>query len=195
MPVRDLSAGIIARLGDRVVYPALFYEGTFWSVALGAEQLVNAWSGLGSFAWDSKTWSGQGNLLGVSTVEETGEIRAIGFSVRLTGQASTNISLALGAGRQGKPGTLWLGLLTQAGALADTPYQLRRGRLNTMKTSDAGGEATIEVFYESVLAAPRRARPRRYTNADQQIDYPGDKGFEYIPALQDVKIPWGRTSQ
>lgn len=193
MPVRDLSAGIIARLGDRVVYPALFYEGTFWSVSLAAEQLVNAWSGLGSFSWDSKTWLGQGNLLGLSTVEETSEIRAIGFSVRLTGQTSTNISLALAAGRQGKAGKIWLGLLTQAGALADTPYQLRRGRLNTMKTTDDGGAAQIEVFYEGVLAAPRRSRPRRYTHADQQIDYAGDKGFEYIPSLQDVRIPWGRA--
>ena len=30
-----------------------------------------------------------------------------------------------------------------------------------------------------------------YTDADQQADYPGDRGFEFVPALQTMSIPWG----
>lgn len=194
MPARDLSAGIVARLGDRIVYPAFLYEGTFYSA--GAEVLVNAWTGYGTLSWDSKSWAGQGNLLGISAIEESTDIRAIGFEVTLTGVKSANISLALQSGRQGKPGKIWLALFTAAhsGALADTPYQLRRGKLNVMRIEDSGEEGRIRVLYEGALAGLSVARERRYTHEDQQISHPGDLGFEYVPRLQDVKIPWGRAS-
>jgi len=34
---------------------------------------------------------------------------------------------------------------------------------------------------------------RRYTNEDQQLDYPGDRGMEFVSSIQDVTIYWGRT--
>lgn len=193
MPVRDLSAGVTARLGDRVVYPALFFEGTFWNVGLGVEQLVNVWSGLGPFSWDSKTWLGQGNLVGLSSVEESTQLDALGFVVSLSGQNSSNISLAKQGMRQGKPGKVWLALLTAAGALADTPYRLKRGKLNIAVIDDNGPDCKISVTYGGLLS-DQRARERRYTHEDQQIDYPGDLGFQYVPLLQDMTIPWGRNA-
>lgn len=190
MPARDLSSGITARLGDRVVYPAFLYEGEF----NGGN--VNAWTGYGSLSWDAKTWLGQGNLLGFSEIEESTDLRAIGFSVTLTGAEAANLSLALASGRQGKSGKLWLALFTapHAGALADTPYQLRRGKLNVMKIRDEGDTGQIFVAYEGTLATISRPRERRYTNEDQQIDQAGDLGFEYVPKLQDMVIPWGRQA-
>ena len=33
-----------------------------------------------------------------------------------------------------------------------------------------------------------RAEVRRYTDADQQAEYPGDRFFEFVPALQEAEI-------
>jgi hypothetical protein len=33
-----------------------------------------------------------------------------------------------------------------------------------------------------------RAEVRRYTDADQQAEYQGDRFFEYVPALQEAEI-------
>ena len=44
----------------------------------------------------------------------------------------------------------------------------------------------------NVLIDLNRSRVRRYTNEDQQIDYPTDVGFEYVQSLQDFEIKWGR---
>lgn len=190
---RDLSAGVVARLGDRVVYPALFYEGVFWSASLGTEQTLNLWSGLGSFAWDGKTWLGAGNLLGCSPIEESDEIRAIGFTISLAGQNSQNISLVKQGTRQGKPGKIWLGLLTAAGVLADEPYLLKRGKLDVAVIDDEGELCKISVNYEDRLIDLERSRERRYTSADQQLDYPADLGFDQVAALQNLDLPWGQV--
>ena len=136
MPARDLSAGVTARLGDRVVYPAMLYEGTFYSG--GAEVLVNAWTGFGALSWNGKTWLGQGNLLGVSSIEESTDIRAIGFDVTLTGVKSSNISLALQSGRQGKPGKIWLALFEPN----YVDFDFTRG---TIEAQVGAGVATLDV--------------------------------------------------
>ena len=39
-----------------------------------------------------------------------------------------------------------------------------------------------------------KPRERRYTSEDQKLDHPDDRGFEYVPALQDMPIFWGRLS-
>ena len=37
----------------------------------------------------------------------------------------------------------------------------------------------------------KRSRERRYTHDDQQIDFPGDLGFEFVPKLQELNLVWG----
>ncbi len=41
---------------------------------------------------------------------------------------------------------------------------------------------------ESRLVDLERAEVRRYTDADQQAEYPGDRFFEFVPALQEAEI-------
>ncbi len=35
---------------------------------------------------------------------------------------------------------------------------------------------------------------RKYTLEDQQVDFPSDVGFEFIPDLQDKEITWGKET-
>ena len=57
--------------------------------------------------------------------------------------------------------------------------------------SMASAIATISVSAESRLAAWDRPNVRRYNHEDQQIDYPGDKFFEFVPQMVDRLLVWG----
>ena len=76
--------------------------------------------------------------------------------------------------------------------IVSDPYTIFDGFMDVMKVEDSGETATVNVSCESSLIALERAKTRRYTPEDQAIDYPNDKGFEYVAALQDDEIIWGR---
>ena len=186
---RDLSVGMTTEVQADTIRPVFFYEGEF--VSLGVPSFLRLWSGYGEITWDSKLWSGGGNLLEFSQIEETAEPKATGFSVTLSGQPSANIAIALASIRQGKPGKIWLGAMTSAGAIIADPYVIRQGRLDVPSIDDSGEECRITVTYEDRLVALERPNERRYTHEDQQIDYPGDLGFQFVTSLQEQVNTWG----
>lgn len=192
MAERELTAAMLAAIAASTVRPAIFYEGEFVDSG-GAAAYLRFWTGVGSVTWDSKTWTGGGQLLSISQLEETTDLKAVGFSVVLSGMPSAVISTALSYTRQGKPGKLWLGLFDASGSLLADPYPLRRGRFDIAPIEDNGETCTISAQYEDRLIDLERPRDRRYTHEDQQLDYPGDLGFEFVPSLQNMDITWGRT--
>lgn len=189
MSERDLTVGMAAAIAAGTVRPAVLYDGVF--VSGGVDQHLRLWTGVGDLSWGGYTWTGGGSLLGLSPIEEAVELRAVGFTVTLSGMPSALIANALSNARQGKPGTLYLALFDAAGSLIADPKELQAGRLDITVIEDAGATCTIAAQYESRLVDLERPRERRYTNEDQQIDVPGDRGFEYVPSLQDMQLVWG----
>ena len=51
-----------------------------------------------------------------------------------------------------------------------------------------GAEPSVALACESRLVDLKRAEVRRYTDADQQAEYPGDRFFEFVPALHEAEI-------
>ena len=183
---RNVTAAVATALNAVTVRPAVFFEGVYSTGTL------RLWSGIGSITWNGYSWTGAGQMLGIAPVGEVSEIRAVGFAVSLTGDASALLSINLGAARQGLAGRVWLGLFDSAGALIADPFKTFEGRLDVPEILDEGERCTISVRYESRLIDLDRARERRYTHEDQQIDYAGDLGFAFVPSLQDMQIMWGR---
>jgi hypothetical protein len=64
--------------------------------------------------------------------------------------------------------------------------------MDVMGIEDSGDTANINVTAESRLIDLERSRERRYTSEDQKINYPNDKGLEFIADLQDKELVWGR---
>jgi hypothetical protein len=164
--------------------PVIFYEGEF------ASGTLRLWSGLGSISWNGQSWQGAGNLLSISAVTETADVRAAPMTVMLSGNVSALIATALAEARLGKPGKVWLGATNEAGAIIVDPYLAFSGRLNVPKIEDAGEQCAISITYESRLIDLQRARARRWSDEDQQIDFPGDLGFEYVSGLPEQVIEW-----
>ena len=182
---RDLTAGVITQLQAASVEVGVLFEGEF------ASGWVRLWSGVGALSWDGKSWSGVGTLLGISGIDETNEIRASGLTVSLSGVPSDLLSAALGDARSGKTGRVYLAFFSGGSIVADPILQFE-GRLDVPAIEDGPDTATISISYESELIDLERARERRYTPEDQAIDFPGDLGFDYVAALQDAQITWGR---
>src|SRR6185436_6744271 len=96
---RGLSAAMLAAIAAGTVRPAFFYEGEF------STGVLRLWTGRGTFAWDGQSWLGAGEMLGVSPIMEGSAVRAVGFSVSMTGEATAERSAALTGVQQGLPGT------------------------------------------------------------------------------------------
>ena len=193
MAARNLTASMLAEIAKSTVRPAILYEGEFVSPGSPSEvpAFLRLWTGIGDLSWDGKTWTGGGNLLGITPIEETRQLQARGFTAQLSGMPSSLISTALSGIRQGRAGTLWLAFFDSSGTIIADPYQLQRGKLDVSVIEDTGDKCSIAVQYESRLIDLERPRARYYTKQDQELDYPGDLGFDFVPKLQDANIQWG----
>jgi hypothetical protein len=184
---RNLStANEAATLGD-VAHIAIFAELDFSGGA------VQVWTGTGNITTLGRTFTGLGDLAGISTVEETGEVAPTNLSLELSGVPSAMISRVLSENIRGRRVRLWLGFFTEGtlATLVDTPIPLWVGRMDPPVIKDNGSTATITVNCESRLVDLRRPRTRRYTHEEQQRRYPGDMFFQYTAGLAERPIYFG----
>lgn len=182
---RSLTTAFKNHISGASVTPILLFYADFPSGA------VRAWSGYGTLSWGGNNYTGIGDFGGVDRVEEGSDHSAKGIVFTLAGIPSSLIALALADAYQGRTCTLWLGAMDSTGAVIADPYQFFSGRMDVMEIEDGGDTATIKLTGENRLIDLNRPRARRYTHEDQQIDYPGDLGLEYVAGLQDKKIYWG----
>lgn len=183
---RGLSAGMLSQIGSASVTPILLFYGEF------ASGNVRMWSGIGDLSWDSQTWLGAGSLVQVSNIEETSEIKASGIVVTFNGIPADLLSLVLTDVRQGALGRIYLGFLS-SGSVVATPWLIFEGRIDTPVINEEADTCSIAITYESRLIDLSRPRTARYTDQDQKREFPDDLGMEFILALQDKEIPWGRA--
>ena len=183
---RILSSAFNAALSDSAVAPILLFEGEFTS------GFVRFWTGAGTLLWDGKEWTGGGNLLAVSPMEEVSGVLAAGASVSLSGVPADMVQIAIEEARQGLPGRSWFGLLKQDGTVIADPAAMFAGRLDVPDIAADGSTVTITLTYENRLIDMDRPREFRYTDQSQRAIFPDDAGFEFVTSLQEAEIVWGR---
>lgn len=164
-----------------------------------ASGVARAWTGVGPLRWNDRVFLGTGDLIGVGTVEETTEARSSGITLTLSAaamgeQAGFILEQALAEANsfQGRPVRVWLALLADDATLLAEPVPLAEMRMDTMAIVD-GRDARITLTAEGELGDLDRPRTRRYTNEDQQAEFPGDRGLEYVPSVQELQFKWGPT--
>lgn len=206
MATRDLSTAIQGNLEDNVVYPFFAIELLFDSGP------IRLWTGVGTLVFEGDTWIGTGNLLNVSSIEETTEIAVRGATIALSGMSSEVISLALQSPYQGRVCNIYFGMFAKGFIQKeDSAYilledgskilletqeagltQIFSGYMDEMNIDEGPDFGTIELKVENKLIDLERSRTRRYTSEYQKSVYPGDKGLEFVESLQDKKVLWGR---
>ena len=175
-----------------VVRPAYFVRMIFDSGE--SPNVLNLWNGVGDLAFGGNTYTGVGDLLAISQITETADIQATGINVSLTGVKSSFIVIAKDHDYQGRALTVSLGAFDASGSLIADPVIVFSGFMDTMTISENGAYSTIIISVENKLIAFERSKIRRYTAEDQKIDHPTDKGFEFVTAIVQKDIIWGRPT-
>ena len=170
-----------------LVRPVVFVEAAFDSGN------VNLWNGIGDLTYNSVTYIGAGNLLGISAIEESSDLVANGAKVVLSGIGEPLISKARDEDYQGRTLDIYLGAMDENGDVISSPVKVFSGFMDVMVVSDSGETGEIAISVENRLIEFERTAIRRNTAEDQKIDYPTDKGFEFVAEIQEKDIVWGRS--
>lgn len=204
---RDLSTGVSDALEDDVIYPFLAIELQF-----DGNNVVRLWSGVGTLVFQGNSWVGAGELLKVSSVEETSEMSAKGATVNLSGVPEAILSLALTEPYQGRVGKIYFGLFTVGSLekengldyillqngdkiLLETQEtsltEVFSGYMDTMHIDETPENSTITLTIENKLVTLERPRVARYTHEFQKTIDSTDKGLEYVESIQLKEFVWG----
>lgn len=182
---RLISSAMITALSATRVQPAIFVEAEFLSGP------VYLWSGLGSIVWNGHTWIGVGNLASVSPIEEGANVEARGIQLGLSGIHPDMLSAVLDEFRPGLPVSVYL-VVFNAGVIVEDPVTAWRGLMDRPVISASGQEASINITCENRLIEMNVPVGRRWTNDEQQRAHPGDLGFSFVNAIQEVPFYWGK---
>ena len=178
---------MLTAIQSSALYPAVFVQLTFQSGP------VYIWSGLGTVNWNGQNWIGVGALGGVSAIEEGSSVEAKGVTLTLSGFDSTLLPDVMGEFALLLPVTIYFGAFN-SGVLIDNPIASFVGQMDQPMVEINGETATISINCESALIALNEATDRRYTNDDQQRDWPGDLGMSYVMSIQEISLQWGQQT-
>lgn len=184
MGTRDITTILENALDDSVIYPFFAVELMFDSAP------IRLWTGSQDATIDGDTYIGTGNLIDISSIEETSEIAVRGATIVLSGMNSEVISLALQSPYQGRVCNMYFGI--KDGTTYTGLTQIFSGYMDEMNIDEGPDFGTIELKVENKLIDLERERVRRFTSGYQKSVYPSDKGLDFVESLQDKEVVWGR---
>ena len=189
MSERILDDDTKAALGEGVVRLAIMAYADFPSGP------VRIWSGIGSLFAEGQEWLGVGGLLSIEDITETVDSAQSGMAVRLSGMPSELFSSISLGNYQNRRASVMLVVFDAFGEMIGAPVYLFRGLMDSDAVKDNGNEVSVTIQLESALSDQLRPRVYRYTHEDQRTLYPdeGDKGLEFVAALQNLQLNWGKA--
>jgi hypothetical protein len=166
----------------------------FYAVEFLYATPLRIWTGYGDFTILSETYTGLGNLVSISQLQESADTKANGIKVVASGLNTDILSTALSQTQQGVVVNIYFGVLTttsNAQAIVDTPYEIFSGFVDTVTINEQGDTSSITFDIESKLISLERPLDFRYTDQDQKHYFPNDKGLEFVDDIQNKQIVWG----
>ena len=172
-----------------------------------ANETIYCWTGMAPVtpagpAWDSgssfpygQKFIGVGWLGRVSDLPQNSELTAENIRLSLSGIPTELVADAINGVRFSGSATLWLAFLDQNNNVIPDPLQMWQGETDVPTLTEGANTCTLDITVENSLIALNLASNRRFTTLDQQLDYPGDSGFDYVTAMQDLYLPYPNNMQ
>ena len=197
MPVASFFGATMARnltTALKTEFLATGFTPIFLVEAEFSSGTIRVWTGPGDITWNSQTWTGVGDLGGISEIIEGTALRANNVVLQLSGIPQAMALKALDEVRYGKPATIWFGALDSNGAVVADPFLAFQGTIDSAELVEGAEFSTMKVNIENEAVSLQNPREQRHTDEEQQEEYPGDKGFEFVPKLQEKNVMWGGKS-
>lgn len=182
---RSLTSALLTEILSSRLRPVIFVRAEFTSGP------IFMWSGVGQIVWNGQTWTGSGQFGKISAIGEASDIRALGIELELSGVPTNLIQAALEEVRITGGCDVWFGAMSETGQVIADPHLIFSGKLDVPTIEESGETFSIRIRVESELIRLKQSSNRRYNHADQQIDFPGDRGFEYVEKIQEMNLTWG----
>lgn len=168
----------------------------FLAEIVTAAGTVRCWSGAGTLSYNGQSWVGLGVLGRITGMGETAEVRTTETRYELSA-ISNNAALSefLDSPIRGNLAKAWFAVMDDQGVVIPDPIQIDETLLDTATVSTAEDlMSTLVLIGTSAIFDFRRGKSLAITNEQQQLDYPGDTGFDRIPTeVADKTVPWTNT--
>ena len=178
---RTVPADLLTSLSQSEVYPFYAVEMDFDTAPL------RFWTGYGDKTIFTNTYTGTGNILSISGLEEANDLSAKGVTLQLSGVPTEIVSLALQEPYQRRDCKIYFGTTDTS-----VPIEVFSGLMDKMVIQDSGESSVIELTVESKLLRLNKASNWRYTQESHKSRHSGDTFFSYVTDLQNKDIIWGR---
>lgn len=187
----DFSATIKAQLaGERVRVDALV-EFSFVS------QTIRLWNGSGTLPTaDGKSWEGIAGIGRIDGLEQSVDGTAPEQTFTLSGVDARFAALAKGSADEyyRRPVAVYLQFFDDDWQTLDNPFAISLRHMERLKAtrtqSDEGFVYTVSITAETPFTTRRRPPFSYYTDRDQQLRFPGDRGCEEVAGIDGKKIIW-----
>jgi len=179
---RTVPAAILTALAQPEVQP-------FYAVEIDLDSApLRLWTGYGERTIDGETYTGGGNLVNISGLEEVADLSAKNITLTISGMPSSVVSLALQEPYQRRKVRVLWGVRD-----VDDFVEVFSGSLNQMVIEDGAESGTISVTVDSKLVELERASNRRYTSLSHKTRYPNDTFFDFVAQIQDKGVRFQGT--
>lgn len=180
---RGLSASNLTAIAASHIRPIVFVKLEFDG---GTEYVHNA---VGTFTTLGQTWTGIGALGEIGPLEEGLDLSPFGVTLQLNALNTDLMSIATGEPLFNRRVTIYIGYLDENGVLVADPQERWSGLMDHVSIK-LGAENITQLQCENHLRFFDRANGSLFTDEDQQRRFSGDKFFEFLPQMIDVKLTW-----
>ena len=185
----NFPATVKAQLtGERVRVDALVEFGF-------ASGITRLWNGFGLLPTnDGKTWQGLGNMGRIDGLEQSINGTAPTQTFTLSGVDPTFAAIAKGEAAEyyRRPVTVFLQFFGDDWQPLDNPFAISLRHMERIKAkrtqTEEGFEYTISLTAETPFTTRRRPPFSYWTDRDQQLRYPGDRGLEEVAGIDGKEI-------
>ena len=146
-----------------------------------------------AFDYNSNTYLPTGDFLSFSEIRERDNLDAGNISITLSGVNTTNIGQALSGGYLDRKVIITRAFVDSTYTIIPDPSVIFDGNIISFEVREDINAGTSILTWKaaSMWSDFERTAGRRTNDNDQQVYYPGDRGFQFADdALKDIK--WGR---
>jgi len=147
-----------------------------------------------NISWAGRIYTGLGHFLNFGDIEETAELQVSSVTGTLSGVDQTYVSLFLSETYIDRTVNLYKAFLNNSEAVISDPVLIFSGLISGVGITENPDDGTCAIAVEAASQwVDFERRPGRHTtDSEQQIYFPGDKGFEFSSEITK-EILWGRA--